>query len=77
VLRHPANPAARVDGAVMAQGPTSGDDDMATETRTGSLTGLTDAEAKEFHAAFVQGFITFTAIAIVAHILVWIWRPWL
>ncbi|NBB71608.1 MAG: light-harvesting protein [Alphaproteobacteria bacterium] len=50
---------------------------MATETRTGSLTGLTDAEAKEFHAAFVQGFITFTAIAIVAHILVWIWRPWL
>jgi len=50
---------------------------MATETRTGSLSGLTDSEAKEFHAAFVQGFIAFTAVAVVAHILVWIWRPWL
>jgi light-harvesting complex 1 beta chain len=61
----------------MARRPTSGDYDMATETRTGSLTGLTDAEAKEFHAAYVQGFIAFTAVAVVAHILVWIWRPWL
>jgi light-harvesting complex 1 beta chain len=25
----------------------------------------------------VQGFIGFTAIAVVAHLLVWAWRPWL
>jgi len=43
----------------------------------GSLTGLTDQEAKEFHGIFVQSFIIFTAIAIVAHFLVWLWRPWL
>jgi light-harvesting complex 1 beta chain len=43
----------------------------------GSLTGLTEAEAKEFHRIFMGSFILFTAIAIVAHILVWYWRPWL
>jgi light-harvesting complex 1 beta chain len=50
---------------------------MATETRPGSLTGLTDQEAREFHAAYVQGFLGFTAVAVVAHLLVWLWRPWL
>jgi light-harvesting complex 1 beta chain len=45
--------------------------------RTGSLSGLTDQEAQEFHGIFVKSFIGFTAIAIVAHILVWTWRPWL
>lgn len=45
--------------------------------RTGSLSGLTDQEAQEFHSIFVKSFIGFTAIAIVAHILVWSWRPWL
>lgn len=43
----------------------------------GSLTGLTDQEAKEFHSIFVQSFIMFTVIAIIAHFLVWSWRPWL
>ncbi len=43
----------------------------------GSLTGLTDQEAKEFHSIFVQSFIIFTVIAIIAHFLVWTWRPWL
>lgn len=43
----------------------------------GSLTGLTDQEAKEFHGIFVQSFIMFTVIAIIAHFLVWSWRPWL
>jgi light-harvesting complex 1 beta chain len=42
-----------------------------------SLSGLTESEAKEFHALFVTSFIGFTAIAIVAHILVWMWRPWI
>jgi light-harvesting complex 1 beta chain len=41
-----------------------------------STSGLTEAEAKEFHGLFVSGFIGFTAVAIVAHILVWNWRPW-
>lgn len=41
-----------------------------------SLSGLTESEAKEFHGLFIQGFMIFTAIATVAHILVWMWRPW-
>ncbi len=47
------------------------------EERKGSLSGLTAQEAREFHGAFMSGFIGFTAIAVVAHILVWVWRPWL
>jgi light-harvesting complex 1 beta chain len=42
-----------------------------------SLSGLTDDEAKDFHSIFVSSFLAFTAIAVVAHILVWVWRPWL
>ena len=42
-----------------------------------SLSGLTEVEAKEFHTIFMTSFIVFVAIAIVAHILVWLWRPWL
>lgn len=44
---------------------------------TGSLSGLTEAEAKEFHRIFMGSFILFTVIAIIAHVLVWNWRPWL
>jgi light-harvesting complex 1 beta chain len=49
---------------------------MADDKR-GSLTGLTEGEAKEFHGIFVTSFVVFTVIAIVAHFLVWQWRPWL
>jgi light-harvesting complex 1 beta chain len=42
-----------------------------------SASGLTEPEAREFHSIFVTSFIVFTAIAVVAHILVWMWRPWL
>ncbi len=45
--------------------------------REGSLSGLTEQEAKEFHGIFMASFAGFTGIAIVAHILVWMWRPWL
>jgi len=45
--------------------------------RNGSLSGLTEEEAREFHRIFVASFAGFTAIAIVAHFLVWQWRPWL
>jgi light-harvesting complex 1 beta chain len=47
------------------------------ERRTGSLSGLTENEAKEFHSIFMTSFVLFTIVAIVAHILVWMWRPWL
>lgn len=42
-----------------------------------SLSGLTETEAKEFHKIFVVSFIAFTVIAIIAHFLVWSWRPWI
>lgn len=42
-----------------------------------SLSGLSDSEAQEFHKLFMQGFIGFTIVAVIAHILAWIWRPWL
>jgi light-harvesting complex 1 beta chain len=42
-----------------------------------SFSGLTEDEAKEFHGIFVSSFLAFTAVAVVAHILVWMWRPWL
>lgn len=48
---------------------------MAEQNR--SMSGLSDGEATEFHAIFVSSFVSFTAIVVVAHILVWLWRPWL
>jgi light-harvesting complex 1 beta chain len=42
-----------------------------------ALSGLTEGEAKEFHGIFMKSFYIFTAVAVVAHILVWFWRPWL
>lgn len=51
---------------------------MALDTdRRGSLSGLTEEEARAFHRIFVTSFIIFTVIAIIAHILAWQWRPWL
>jgi light-harvesting complex 1 beta chain len=48
-----------------------------SDSKPASLSGLTETEAKEFHKIFVASFIAFTLIAIVAHILVWSWRPWI
>ena len=42
-----------------------------------SISGMTEPEAREFHSIFVTSFIVFTSIAIIAHILVWLWRPWI
>lgn len=51
---------------------------MATSDREGgSYSGLSEGEAKEFHKLFVTSFMIFTAIAVVAHVLAWMWRPWL
>jgi light-harvesting complex 1 beta chain len=45
--------------------------------RNASWTGLSDQEAEEFHRYYLQGLYLFVAVAIVAHILVWFWRPWI
>jgi len=42
-----------------------------------SLSGLTEQEAREFHRIFITSFVAFLIVAIVAHFLVWQWRPWL
>jgi light-harvesting complex 1 beta chain len=42
-----------------------------------SLSGLTESEAREFHSIFMTSFLIFVAVAVVAHILAWMWRPWL
>ena len=41
-----------------------------------SLSGLTDIQAREFNRLFLLSFLIFTAIAILAHIAAWAWRPW-
>lgn len=50
---------------------------MAVDERPVSLSGLTESEAQEFHGVFMTSFVLFTIVAIIAHILVWLWRPWL
>jgi len=42
----------------------------------GTPSGLSGKEAREFHAIFITSFLFFTGIAVVAHFLVWLWRPW-
>ena len=41
-----------------------------------SLSGLTEAEAREFHRYFTASFLGFLAIAIVAHGLTYAFAPW-
>jgi light-harvesting complex 1 beta chain len=49
---------------------------MANDRERSSLSGLTEAEALEFHSLFIKSFLIFVVIAIIAHVLVWYWRPW-
>ncbi len=35
----------------------------------GSLSGLSEAEAREFHSVFMSSFMVFVVVAVVAHIL--------
>jgi light-harvesting complex 1 beta chain len=48
-----------------------------SENKLGPGTYLTDAEAKEVHKLFVASTAFFVLVAVVAHFLVWTWRPWL
>ncbi|MEM1376210.1 MAG: light-harvesting antenna LH1, beta subunit [Pseudomonadota bacterium] len=42
-----------------------------------SLSGMTEGEAQEFSKFYYQGMTIFTVIAVIAHFLVWVWRPWI
>ncbi len=42
-----------------------------------SLTGLTEQEAQEFHGIFVQTMGAFFGLVVLAHLLAWLYRPWL
>lgn len=48
-----------------------------TDDKDVSFTGLTDDQAQELHSVYMSGFMLFTAVAVIAHLLVLIWRPWL
>ncbi len=48
-----------------------------TSRSGGGMSGLTEDEARSFHGMFITSFIAFTVIAIVAHWMVWSWRPWI
>jgi len=50
---------------------------MSDKDRDRLGTYLTAEEAKEFHKLFVVSAGFFVLIAIIAHVLVWVWRPWL
>jgi light-harvesting complex 1 beta chain len=41
-----------------------------------SFTGLTDEQAQELHAVYMSGLWLFSAVAVVAHLAVFIWKPW-
>lgn len=41
-----------------------------------SFTGLTDEQAQELHSVYMSGLWLFSAVAVVAHLAVFIWRPW-
>ena len=41
-----------------------------------SFTGLTDQQAQELHAVYMSGLWLFVTIAVIAHVAVFMWRPW-
>lgn len=41
-----------------------------------SFTGLTDEQAQELHSVYMGGFMIFTVVAVVAHVLTYIKLPW-
>jgi light-harvesting complex 1 beta chain len=47
-----------------------------SDNKIGPGTYLTDAEAKELHKGFVASMAFFVLVAVIAHFLVWVWRPW-
>ena len=43
---------------------------------SGQGRAMTDEQAQELHSVYMSGLWLFTAIAVVAHIATYIWRPW-
>ncbi len=41
-----------------------------------SFTGLTDDQAQELHSVYMSGLTVFAGVAVVAHVLTYIWLPW-
>jgi len=50
---------------------------MAEQKGFWNQSGLTESEAKEVHGHFTKWFMVYLSFAVVAHLLVWIWRPWI
>ncbi len=42
----------------------------------GPNAGMNEEEARAFHGYVVTGTTVFTIVAVIAHFLVWSWRPW-
>jgi light-harvesting complex 1 beta chain len=45
--------------------------------RSPNRSGITEQEAQEFHSYFTNLMTVFIGIALVAHLLMWMWRPWI
>jgi light-harvesting complex 1 beta chain len=74
--RAAATPAARgVCGNLTVKGRHSGGHIM-PDNSSGTPSGLTHSEAQEFHRLFMQGTLGFVAVTVLAHLLIWVWRPW-
>lgn len=41
-----------------------------------SVTGLSNEQAMAYHAIFMQSTMMYVGVAVVAHLLVFVWRPW-
>jgi light-harvesting complex 1 beta chain len=46
------------------------------DEKLGLTTYLTEKEAKEFQTLFVVSMAFFVGMAVIAHFLMWAWRPW-
>jgi light-harvesting complex 1 beta chain len=49
---------------------------MSDNEKVGPSTYMTTDEAKAFHNLFVLSMGFFVTIAVIAHVLIWMWRPW-
>jgi len=41
-----------------------------------SPSGLSEAQALEFHEQFKKTYVVFLGLAAVVHVLVYLWKPW-
>ncbi len=48
----------------------------AAAVKSPNLSGLTDAQAKEFHEHWKHGVFSWVAIATLVHVVTWVYQPW-